>query len=90
MPRIPDAAATPASTFGLYDRGLLRPGMVADINVFDVFSQATFTDLVRRRLQIMFETIPVLGPQIAPKLLTELGFSVEEVDALLADKVIRQ
>ncbi|MBV8187485.1 MAG: amidohydrolase family protein [Alphaproteobacteria bacterium] len=24
-----------ASTFGLYDRGLLRPGMVADITVFD-------------------------------------------------------
>src|SRR5437899_3893106 len=24
-----------ASTFGLYDRGLLRPGMVADITIFD-------------------------------------------------------
>ncbi len=24
-----------ASTFGLYDRGLLRPGMVADIVIFD-------------------------------------------------------
>ena len=24
-----------ASTFGLYDRGLLRPGMTADITVFD-------------------------------------------------------
>jgi N-acyl-D-aspartate/D-glutamate deacylase len=24
-----------ASTFGLYDRGLLRPGMVADVVIFD-------------------------------------------------------
>jgi N-acyl-D-amino-acid deacylase len=24
-----------ASTFGLYDRGLLRPGMAADITIFD-------------------------------------------------------
>jgi dihydroorotase/N-acyl-D-amino-acid deacylase len=24
-----------ASTFGLYDRGLLRPGMIADITIFD-------------------------------------------------------
>ena len=36
------------------------------LNVFDVFSQATFTDLVRRKLQTAFETIPAIGPQIAP------------------------
>lgn len=38
----------------------------APINVYDVFSQATFTDLVRRRLQTMFESIPHIGPTIAP------------------------
>ena len=25
----------PASIFGLYDRGLLRPGMAADVTIFD-------------------------------------------------------
>lgn len=39
-----------ASTFGIYDRGLLRPGMVADITMFDPetvgpLSEDTVTDL---------------------------------------------
>jgi hypothetical protein len=38
----------------------------ANLNVFDIFEQAGFTDLVRRRLQTMWETIPAIGDQIAP------------------------
>src|SRR5246127_2791533 len=43
---------------------MLGPG--GNLNVFDVFQQAMFTDLVRRRLQTMFESIPAIGPTIAP------------------------
>jgi hypothetical protein len=43
-----------------------QQGPDGNLNVFDVFSQATFTDLVRRRLQTMFESILAIGPQIAP------------------------
>lgn len=46
--------------------GQVSPGPGGNINVFDVFQQATFTDLVRRKLQTMWETIPALGDQIAP------------------------
>ena len=38
----------------------------ANLNVFDIFEQAGFTDLVRRRLQTMWESIPAMGDQIAP------------------------
>lgn len=51
---------------GFNPGGTMQTGAVGDINVFDVFSQVNFTDLVRRRLQTMFETIPAIGPQIAP------------------------
>lgn len=37
-----------------------------NLNVYDIFEQAGFTDLVRRRLQTMWETIPAMGDQIAP------------------------
>jgi hypothetical protein len=37
-----------------------------NLNVFDIFEQAAFTDLVRRRLETMWETIPAMGDQIAP------------------------
>lgn len=50
---------------GQFD-GSREMGVGGDMNVFDVFSQATFTDLVRRRLQTMFESIPHIGPDIAP------------------------
>src|ERR1700757_3477238 len=46
--------------------GTDMPGPGGNLNVFDVFQQATFTDLVRRRLQTMFESIPAIGPTIAP------------------------
>lgn len=51
---------------GEFDQGGRQTGAGGDINVFDVFSQATFTDLVRRRLQTMFESIPAIGNDIAP------------------------
>lgn len=41
-------------------------GGTGGLNVFDIFEQAGFTDLVRRRLQTMWETIPAIGDQIAP------------------------
>jgi len=37
-----------------------------DINVFDVYQQAAITDLVRRNLLTVLETIPAFGDQIAP------------------------
>jgi hypothetical protein len=41
-------------------------GADGNLNVFDIFEQAGFTDLVRRRLQTMWESIPAMGDQIAP------------------------
>jgi hypothetical protein len=41
-------------------------GSVVDQNVFDVFQQAAITDLVRRNLLTVLETIPDFGDQIAP------------------------
>jgi hypothetical protein len=46
--------------------GGIVEGAGGNLNVFDVFQQATFTDLVRRRLQTMFETLPAIGSTIAP------------------------
>lgn len=45
-----------------------RPLLGADsnLNVFDIFEQAGFTDLVRRRLTTMWESIPAIGDTIAP------------------------
>lgn len=37
-----------------------------ELNVFDIFAQTTFTDLVRRAVQIAWETVPAIGDQIAP------------------------
>jgi len=37
-----------------------------DLNVFDVYSQAAITDLVRRNLLTVLETVPAMGDQIAP------------------------
>ena len=40
----------PAQTFGLHDRGLLRPGMCADITIFDpdtVIDKATYRDPIQ-------------------------------------------
>lgn len=51
---------------GSFQGGGEQQGAGGDINVFDVFQQTTFTDLVRRRLQTMFESIPAIGPSIAP------------------------
>ena len=41
-------------------------GGAQDMNVFDVFSQAAITDLVRRNLLTVLETVPAMGDQIAP------------------------
>jgi len=41
-------------------------GQTADENVFDVFQQAAITDLVRRNLLTVLETVPDFGDQIAP------------------------
>lgn len=41
-------------------------GQTGDQNVFDVFSQAAITDLVRRNLETILERLPTMGPQIAP------------------------
>jgi hypothetical protein len=49
-----------------FDTGGIVDGLAGNINVFDAFQQSTFTDLVRRRLQTMFESIPAIGPSIAP------------------------
>lgn len=38
----------------------------AEINVFDVYQQAAITDLVRRNLQTVLETVPTFGADIAP------------------------
>lgn len=40
--------------------------MGSNINVFDVFEQAAFTDLVRRALLTAWETVPAMGDQISP------------------------
>ncbi len=37
-----------------------------EVNVFDVFQQVAFTDLVRRAVQIAWEQIPAMGDQVAP------------------------
>jgi len=37
-----------------------------ELNVFDVFQQTAFTDLVRRQLQIAWETVPAMGDMISP------------------------
>jgi hypothetical protein len=39
---------------------------VPDLNVFDIYQQAAITDLVRRNLATVLETIPEIGDQIAP------------------------
>ena len=47
----------PAQTFGLLDRGLLRPGMCADITVFDaetVIDKATYRDPIQFPLGIEY------------------------------------
>lgn len=41
-------------------------GGATELNVFDIFNQAAFTDLVRRQLQIAWEQVPAMGDQIAP------------------------
>jgi hypothetical protein len=41
-------------------------GSVADENVYDVFQQAAITDLVRRNLLTVLETVPDMGDNIAP------------------------
>lgn len=57
----------PTNLAGPFDPGgVMDAGPGGMLNVFDVFQQSTFTDLVRRRLQTMFESIPAIGPSIAP------------------------
>lgn len=58
----------PGFDFDEFLLGEFRPvfGSDTNLNVFDIFEQAAFTDLVRRRLQIMWETVPAMGDQIAP------------------------
>lgn len=46
--------------------GPLAGGQTADINVFDVYQQAAITDLVRRNLLTVLETVPTFGADIAP------------------------
>jgi hypothetical protein len=41
-------------------------GGVPDLNVFDIYAQAAITDLVRRNLATVWETIPAPGEEIAP------------------------
>lgn len=41
-------------------------GQSADINVFDVYQQAAITDLVRRNMLTVLETVPTFGADIAP------------------------
>lgn len=41
-------------------------GQSADLNVFDIYQQAAMTDLVRRNLATIWETVPSIGDQIAP------------------------
>lgn len=41
-------------------------GGAQDLNVFDIYQQAAMTDLVRRSVQTVLETLPDIGPSIAP------------------------
>jgi hypothetical protein len=58
----------PGFEFDEFLVGEFRPlfGADTEINVFDIFQQAAFTDLVRRKLLTLWETIPDMGDQIAP------------------------
>src|ERR1700744_4431961 len=56
----------PTQLAGPFDVGGMDTGPGAQLNVFDVFQQNTFTDLVRRKLQTAFEQLPAIGRQIAP------------------------
>lgn len=49
-------------------RAIMPPmaGGNADINVYDVYQQAAITDLVRRNLVTVLETVPDFGDMIAP------------------------
>lgn len=44
----------------------LAGGATPDLNVFDVYQQAAITDLVRRNLETVLETVPTFGADIAP------------------------
>lgn len=49
-------------------RALYGPmgGGDAEVNVFDVYQQAAMTDLVRRNIATVLETVPTFGADIAP------------------------
>lgn len=69
--QVPTEDTVPDESFKSFKEWLVtqyRPliGGEGNLNVFDVFEQAGFTDLVRRRLQTMWETIPAIGDTIAP------------------------
>lgn len=60
---------TPQDILELVDAGWLPAiagAQAGDQNVFDVFQQAAITDLVRRNLLTVLETVPDFGDQIAP------------------------
>lgn len=46
--------------------GGIGGAQVDDVNVFDVFQQSAITNLVRRNLLTVLETVPDFGAQIAP------------------------
>ena len=66
-----------ASTFGIYDRGLLRPGMAADITVFD-------PDTVRPLPEDVVEDFPAGGWRIR-ELAEGVKYTIVNGDVLIED-----